>query len=132
MPITEQDAATKWCPMARVSNNTGTAAVNRQMDGNPLTVARCVASRCALWVRADIGTFTETIKVVVTEEGLNTLVSRQVYRDYRFGYDLFEAKGVKNLPEGFMAIADRQFYAGRPIPVGERLGMCGLVRGDGK
>jgi hypothetical protein len=46
--MTEAEAKTKWCPMARVI--WGQAAVNRELfDGSAPTTCLCLASQCMAW-----------------------------------------------------------------------------------
>lgn len=56
--MTEEEAKTKWCPMARtgLSAGSGGAAVNRSVAGNmrdtPFSVyyeTRCLGSGCMMW-----------------------------------------------------------------------------------
>lgn len=62
MMITEAEAKTKWCPLARASSSrdeTG-ASVNRGYGGTdkgtvPDIDCMCIASACMAWRPADIG-----------------------------------------------------------------------------
>ena len=51
--MTEQEARTKWCPMARVSTysvgNPAESAANRTDEGTPYPASRCIASDCMMW-----------------------------------------------------------------------------------
>lgn len=53
--ITEEVAAKKWCPFARVqvgidgSGYAALAGVNRTFDENPYHGSRCIASACMAW-----------------------------------------------------------------------------------
>jgi hypothetical protein len=50
--MTEEEAATKWCPMARswaYGGNDDQVTVNRSDTGNPDTACMCVGSRCMAW-----------------------------------------------------------------------------------
>lgn len=55
MPLTEEEARTKWCPMARVFAvadkpvTVSITAINRDYDGNLIVAARCIAPDCMLW-----------------------------------------------------------------------------------
>lgn len=43
-PLTEAEAATKWCPLAR-----SVGGENRWPDGNPISNTHCLGSRCMWW-----------------------------------------------------------------------------------
>ena len=49
--MTEDEAKTKWCPMARLASGGG--SVNRYyvggMGGGPTTGSNCIASGCMMW-----------------------------------------------------------------------------------
>jgi hypothetical protein len=50
--MTEQEAKTKWCPMARCKIDhdcADTIAVNRWSDGAMIRGSLCVASDCMMW-----------------------------------------------------------------------------------
>lgn len=49
MICTEDEAKSKWCPMARVHCPDAGCSDNRDADGERLGVANCVASDCMLW-----------------------------------------------------------------------------------
>lgn len=58
--MTEDEAKTKWCPMARVihfHDNDGPgispAAGNRGAHGQPKPESLCIASDCMMWVATD-------------------------------------------------------------------------------
>ncbi len=57
MPLTEEEARTKWCPMARVPildcsrAIPVTVAANRDHYGDPTASGCCIASDCMLWER---------------------------------------------------------------------------------
>lgn len=59
MPLTEEEARTKWCPMARMlwADHIGgawcVAAVNRDHLGHIPHGSSCLASGCALWTWVD-------------------------------------------------------------------------------
>ena len=59
--MTEDEAKTKWCPMARVVVGTiseSMAACNRSIQGMPPDLeaqTRCIASACMMWRPIDIG-----------------------------------------------------------------------------
>ena len=46
--MTEEEAKTKWCPMARQMFNYG-GTFNREVDGAAPTDCRCLASGCMMW-----------------------------------------------------------------------------------
>lgn len=46
--MTENEAKTKWCPMARVPD--GRSASNRYIEGIAPSSASCLGSECACWV----------------------------------------------------------------------------------
>ena len=50
--MTEDEAKTKWCPMVREFSQ-GEGPANSHVGGRNPSYARCIASDCALWVRAD-------------------------------------------------------------------------------
>lgn len=56
--MTEQEAATKWCPFARMTGNKG--PFNRTADANgnlmPEPGARCIGNACMAWVREEHST----------------------------------------------------------------------------
>lgn len=61
--LTETDARTKWCPMARAFYKVapfGVASINREQDGSPDIGCNCIASDCMFWrwaiSEADYGT----------------------------------------------------------------------------
>lgn len=45
--MTEDEAKTKWCPMARPDNQT--AANRRYVDGEAMKNSRCLGSGCMMW-----------------------------------------------------------------------------------
>jgi hypothetical protein len=55
--MTEEEAKTKWCPMARYlaifRNGSGSidsiAAYNRGLDDSGLNKSQCIASDCMMW-----------------------------------------------------------------------------------
>ena len=51
--MSEEEARTKWCPMARVStyteDNPVESAVNRTDIGIPYVGSRCIVSECMMW-----------------------------------------------------------------------------------
>ena len=51
--MTEEDARTKWCPMARMAASgnpePGNIAVNRWSQDSHEQDPRCIASDCAMW-----------------------------------------------------------------------------------
>jgi len=56
MIITEEQAKSKWCPMARVHSKTNTSSYNKYPDSDtelpsvPVPdQARCIASDCMMW-----------------------------------------------------------------------------------
>ncbi len=60
--MTEQEARTKWCPMARVSTysvgNPAESAANRTDEGTPYPASRCIASDCMMWRWEEDHTYT--------------------------------------------------------------------------
>ncbi len=54
MILTEEEARKKWCPMARVNDDSdkGYNRIVDSVDGLVIPkVARCIASDCAMWQR---------------------------------------------------------------------------------
>lgn len=52
MILTEEEAKTKWCPMARILvGDMSITAINRDGEDRVLSNARCIASECMLWER---------------------------------------------------------------------------------
>ncbi len=49
MILTEEEAKTKWCPMARVSVDELPECNRGDNDENPW-YSRCIASACMMWV----------------------------------------------------------------------------------
>jgi len=54
MPMTEDAARTKWCPMVRCGSGDDNSAVNCVInpaypDARSPQYARCIASGCAMW-----------------------------------------------------------------------------------
>lgn len=53
--MTEDEAKTKWCPMARGQNwddrrsEDGSFTANRLQSGDPLAACLCLGSRCMMW-----------------------------------------------------------------------------------
>jgi hypothetical protein len=46
--MTEQEAKTKWCPMANIAV-VGSHGYNRDTLGDPANVSYCIASDCMMW-----------------------------------------------------------------------------------
>ena len=46
--MTESEAKTKWCPMARLSD--GSTSFNRYLEGIAPSQASCLGSECTCWV----------------------------------------------------------------------------------
>lgn len=53
--MTEEQARKKWCPLAMTPNYISTtgAATNRNLNGQPLGTAMCIASACMAWRKVD-------------------------------------------------------------------------------
>lgn len=53
--ITEDEAKTKWCPLARTPNYIATdhGSTNRNLRGEPLATSLCIASACMAWRKVD-------------------------------------------------------------------------------
>ena len=53
MNITEEEAKTKWCPLARIAaiGSAGSVSANRVSDGKNIDTSRslCIASECMAW-----------------------------------------------------------------------------------
>lgn len=53
--MTETEARSKWCPLARVTNwssqmtGGGINATNRQENGSVMAQSKCIASSCMAW-----------------------------------------------------------------------------------
>ena len=47
--MTEEEAKTKWCPMARTSQGLGANGFNRIDEGKPSKDSFCMASDCMMW-----------------------------------------------------------------------------------
>lgn len=48
--MTEDEAKTKWCPMARVgSSSSGNGALNKDWARGPVAASMCIASECMMW-----------------------------------------------------------------------------------
>lgn len=51
--MTEDEAKTKWCPLTRLAYGAGvngSVTLNRDRYGQPFDEARCLGSRCMMWV----------------------------------------------------------------------------------
>jgi hypothetical protein len=46
--MTEEEAKTKWCSMAKRSTGEG-ESINRSYTGSPDAACRCIASACMMW-----------------------------------------------------------------------------------
>lgn len=46
--MTESEAKTKWCPVARLSD--GSAPFNRYLEGIAPSSTSCLGSKCACWI----------------------------------------------------------------------------------
>ena len=53
--MTEEEAKTKWCPRANISNDSfkNTVASNRYVGGGIPEGCRCIASDCMMWESHD-------------------------------------------------------------------------------
>ena len=45
--MTEEEAKTKWCPMARAATHFGPNTISANNVGGPIT--RCIGSECMMW-----------------------------------------------------------------------------------
>ena len=57
--MTEEEAKTKWCPMA-----SDASAANRYTDGKLFPDNSCIASSCMMWVKNESDGFTPNTKIV--------------------------------------------------------------------
>ena len=75
--MTEDKAKTKWCPMTRHGYGTEGIGVNRlHQDKNPST-AKCIASDCMMWRKANWPIFAE---------GEQSDIDRELERMDKSGY----------------------------------------------
>jgi hypothetical protein len=52
--MTEDEAKTKWCPMARAEAGRGEMSINRLPMGEPDVGCLCIASACMMWREASL------------------------------------------------------------------------------
>lgn len=118
--MTESEAKTKWCPMARLSD--GSALFNRYLEGTAPSSASCLGSGCACWIwdkEPNVAIMRNVPEFYVQEE-----IKKREAEKLTFLYEVPDGRlKVMNAPD---AITYSLYFEREPE---KRQGHCGLCNG---